>query len=198
MAGLRVSVVGRILGALLVSVCLAACGQGGPTASDAVGNYVYALAEGNYAGACALLSPATRDALERSHGGHASCEKLVQECLPNQVTKSSHDQSQLLFANVQLTHVPGGMQASVSGRAAASATKEVAVDQVRGSVGDDLAGGGDQPVQAWTPASRGRPASPGRLWPPDGVIGTPGGLRATTRVRRPSRPAAAEQARGPF
>lgn len=133
MAGLRVTVAGYALAALVVSACLAACGQGGPTASDAVGNYVYALAEGNYAGACGLLAPGTREALERSHGGHASCERVIARCLPNQVTRASHDQSQLLFANVALTHGRGGAQvASVSGTPAANATRKLTAAEHRG------------------------------------------------------------------
>jgi hypothetical protein len=131
-AGLRGRLVGRILLRFAVSACVAACGQGGPTASDAVNNYMYALAEGNYAGACKLLAPGAREALKRSHGRRTSCEKLIARCLPNQVTRASHDQSQLLYATVLLTHDRGVMRASVSGTAAARATRQVTVAQRRG------------------------------------------------------------------
>ena len=152
-----VHLVSRILAALAVSACLAACGQGGVTASDVVNNYMYALAEGNYAGACALPAPGTRDVLQRSHGGRMSCEKLVARCLPNQVTRASHDQSQLLYATVLLTHYRGGMQASVSGTAVAKVTRTVTVDQHRGR---------------WEPTAPGKAISRCRLKPRDHRVGS--------------------------
>jgi hypothetical protein len=132
MVGLRVSVLGRLLAALAVSACLAACGQGGPTALDAANNYMYALSEGNYAGACALVAPGTQEALEPAHRRHTSCAELIEHCLPNSVTKAIHDQTQLLFATVQLTHDRGGWQAFVSGTPVAKAIRKFTVNEERG------------------------------------------------------------------
>jgi hypothetical protein len=116
----------RVVAALALGACLAACGSSDlPAPSDVAQSYVYALAEGNYRGACAVLDKGTRDALVRATGSRGTCPRVFARCLPDQATHVNRDQAQLLFANVQITMEGPKAVARLSGTRVARATRQV-------------------------------------------------------------------------
>jgi hypothetical protein len=113
--------------ALALGACLAACGSSDlPAPSDVAQSYVYALAEGNYRGACALLDKGTRESLVRAVGSRTTCPRLFARCLPDEASRVNRDQAQLLFANIQvITEGPRKALSRLSGTRVARATREV-------------------------------------------------------------------------
>lgn len=119
-----------LLGLGLAGV-LAACGNANVvTPVDAAQNYVFAVAEGNYPGACALLAPATRSRLMSM--SHWSCPTVFVRCLPKPSTALSHDQAQLLYANADLRVFGHRAEVTLSGTAVARAAKEVMLVEQHG------------------------------------------------------------------
>lgn len=111
---------------LLLAACLAACGdQNVITPRDVAGNYVYAIAEGNYQAACAQLDTRTRDRLARAAGPHGTCTELLSRCLPGRFRSSAGDQSQLLYAGSKLRERGRSASVTLGGTAAARATRFV-------------------------------------------------------------------------
>lgn len=103
---------------------LAGCGNTNVmTPVEVAQNYVFAVAEGNYPGACALLESGTRTRL--TSGMRSSCPRLFARCLPNASTTLSHDQAQLLYANADLRVSGRRAVVRLSGPAVARATKAV-------------------------------------------------------------------------
>lgn len=122
-------------GAVLLALCaaLAACGnQNIVTASDVAGSYVYAVAEGNYPGACALLTPATRGALLAARPTHGGCPALLRRCLPSRFHHASGDQSQLLYASTDETIHGDHASVVLSATPAAQATRHVTLVRTHG------------------------------------------------------------------
>jgi outer membrane PBP1 activator LpoA protein len=125
------------------ALLLAGCGQVAPSPVDPVQTYATALGQGNYARACSLLDARARIALQRlvqaRHDGHdgrraASCAGVFRRCLPVQVTNARHDQTQLLFATVEIARVARGRAtATLGGTAVARAVRVVRV--IRGRRG---------------------------------------------------------------
>jgi hypothetical protein len=123
----------RVVAALALGAWVAACGSSDlPAPSDVAQSYVYALAEGNYRGACALLDKRTRDSLVRAMGSRTTCPRLFARCLPDQATRVNRDQSQLLFANVQVTMQGPKAVSRLSGTRVARATREVTLANEHG------------------------------------------------------------------
>jgi hypothetical protein len=112
---------------LAVAVGVAACGSGSPPPGpyDVVSNYLSQVAEGNYGNACGLLDSRTRQALVRRMGSRTPCSHLFRRCLPNQATKISHDQTQLLYANIQVISHRNKADVKVGGTTVARAIREV-------------------------------------------------------------------------
>lgn len=105
---------------------IAGCGNANVvTPTDVAQSYVYAIAEGNYPGACALLDQRTRETLVASRRSRVSCPRLLACCLPKRTTALRRDQSQLLYANVDLRVSGSRADVRLSGTAAANATREV-------------------------------------------------------------------------
>lgn len=112
----------------IVALCagLAACGdQNVVTPGDVAGNYVYAIAEGNFSAACALLDPHARAALIAAHPSRGGCPGVMRDCLPSGSRRSSGDQSQLLYANTDVTIHGNRASVALSATPAASATRLV-------------------------------------------------------------------------
>lgn len=128
------AVVGRRLAAALVLVvCVAGCGASAPSPVDtAVQHYLNALAEGNYSSACALLDRRTRDSLLKSKGSRTTCSSVYTRCLPDDAQRLNQDQSQLLFATVQVSIDGPRAAAAVSGTAVARAIKKVTLAKEHG------------------------------------------------------------------
>ena len=93
-------------------------------------NYVNAVAEGYYAGACAMLDPPARAAVLASTGSHLSCPALLARCLPAR-SHASKDQSQLLYVNTTLAVHGRRAQVTLSGLAVARAIKRVTLTDER-------------------------------------------------------------------
>jgi hypothetical protein len=117
---------------LLAAATLSACGQGGPTAVDAVQNYVSALAEGNFGSACAGLDQHAQASLMSFMRSRQSCAALLPRCFPDQSTILKQDQTQLLYGTVQInTHGSRGY-ALTGGTLVAKEVKEVDLISVKG------------------------------------------------------------------
>jgi hypothetical protein len=82
---------------------VAGCGESAPSPGEIAQNYVNAIAEGNYAGACGALDGGARQALRRSTASHAGCATLLARCLPTNASVLKKDQAQLFYANVSTT-----------------------------------------------------------------------------------------------
>lgn len=118
----------------MLAFLVVACGSTAPTPVDVVNNYLSGLAEGNYAGACAMLSPQARAALQTSTGLRAPCHTVFARCLPNKATILNKDQSQLFYATISITgQGSSAVDAKVSGTAVADVLKEITLEQVRGN-----------------------------------------------------------------
>jgi hypothetical protein len=125
----------RALAGAWAALALAAAGCGAAARAlpqDAVQSYITALGNGNYAQACAMLQPSARRRLIRLAGARVSCPRAFARCLPDRVTRLRHDQTQLLFADVQATTRGRTAVARVSGTAVATAVREVTLRRRRG------------------------------------------------------------------
>lgn len=89
--------------AVACAALVAGCGSSAPSPGEIAQNYVNAIAEGNYAGACDALDGGARQALRRSAGSHARCATLLARCLPTNAAVLKKDQAQLFYANVLTT-----------------------------------------------------------------------------------------------
>jgi hypothetical protein len=95
--------------------------------------YVYALAEGDYTSACALLDPRTRESLVRAMGSRVKCPRLFARCLRNRAARPTRDQSQLLYATVQVRMEGAKADSRLSGTPVARATREMTLANERGA-----------------------------------------------------------------
>jgi hypothetical protein len=122
----------RLAITLGLAAFLASCGQSQPSPGEIAQNYVNAVAEGNYAGACALLDGRAREALHTSTRSRAGCAALLARCLPTNASVLQKDQAQLFYANVEVT--TDGPRAAVrtSGTAVARRIREVTLAKERG------------------------------------------------------------------
>jgi hypothetical protein len=116
----------RSLTAALAAALLVGCGEAkSPPDLVAVNSYLNALAEGNYSNACGLLEPGTEAALIKSAGKRISCPEAFHRCLPDSALIPKQDQSQLLYATVDLTVTGKRALASVAGNPVARAVQRV-------------------------------------------------------------------------
>lgn len=123
----------RLLIIVVLAACaVSACGQGGPTAVDAVQNYVSAVAEGNFGSACAELDHHAQAALASFMRSPKSCAALLARCFPSQATQIAKDQTQLLYATVQINLHGSKGDALTGGTTVAKAVKEVGVISRKG------------------------------------------------------------------
>ena len=114
--------------ALVVAlVVLAACGSTAPTAYSVVQSYLTALGEGNYPNACAVLDQSARASL------HAPCAATFTRCLANEAGAIAHDQTQQLYANINLTGSGNRTVAEVSGTAVARTVRKVTLADEHGN-----------------------------------------------------------------
>ncbi len=116
----------RLTAALAVAALLAGCGEAkSPPDLVAVNSYLNALAEGNYSNACSLLEPGTAVALIKSTGKRVGCPEAFHRCLPDSALIPKQDQSQLLYATVDLTVTGKRASASVAGNPVARVVHHV-------------------------------------------------------------------------
>jgi hypothetical protein len=98
-----------------------------------VQNYLNDVGAGNYAGACALLDKRTREAPLKSARPRIGCAKVFVRCLPDDVIRLARDQTQLLYASIQLNVNGDKASADVSGTAVARAIRKVTLSNEAGT-----------------------------------------------------------------
>jgi hypothetical protein len=122
---------------MVVLACVAGCGVTPPSpaelATNSVQRYMNALAAGYYTKACTALDSRARAALSGPAGSRATCKAVLARCLPYNPNLLKRDQSQLLYATVDVHIARAHARASVSGTAVARALKEVTLAKERGN-----------------------------------------------------------------
>ena len=111
--------------ALLLTATLAACGEAPTPANETVQNYLNALGAGNYVNACGYLDGGAVESLIRTAPAHSTCAGIFSRCLPHKTIVLKQDQTQLLYANVDVSTVGADATAQVSGTYVASELKRV-------------------------------------------------------------------------
>ena len=109
-------------------MCLAAvlsgCGESPNPPIAIVQNYLNALGGGEYATACGMADSDALAALLRSKHARVSCAKLFRRCLPNRSIVLKSDQTQLLYANINVSMSDHGKVANAD-TAATPVAKEL-------------------------------------------------------------------------
>src|SRR5262249_10107953 len=111
---------------------VAGCGQGQPSPGEIAQNYVTAIAEGNYAGACGALDNQARSALKQSMRSRDGCATLLARCLPTNASVLQKDQAQLFYANVETSTFGSSATVRTSGTAVAKRIREVRLAKEQG------------------------------------------------------------------
>ncbi|MGZ6690219.1 MAG: hypothetical protein ACXVHQ_22395 [Solirubrobacteraceae bacterium] len=120
--------------ALALVLCVVGCGESSTTPPvDVVQNYLNDLGAGNYAAACALLDKRTREAPLKSARPRITCATVFARCLPDNVTRLTRDQTQLLYASIQVNVAGDTGSANVSGTAVARAIRKVTLANESGN-----------------------------------------------------------------
>lgn len=122
------------LSALVIAVGVAGCGEAPTPPNAVVQDYLNALGGGNFAAACGMLDGQSRDAALRSKHARVTCPNLFRRCLPDQVVTLKHDQTQLLYANIQVSLNSTGSvaNADTSGTRVAGELKHVTLRHEHG------------------------------------------------------------------
>ena len=118
---------------LTLAACAAGCGDTAPTPGDIAESYLSALASGDYTNACGQLNAQARAALVKAYGAAVPCREVFAHCLPNQANNLNKDQSQLLFANEDITTRGHHASVSVNGTAVARRVKRVSLVEKQGN-----------------------------------------------------------------
>lgn len=126
----------RLAATVALALYAVGCGVTPPSPAELAGNavqkYVSALAAGYYSSACSMLDSRTRASLSGPAGSRATCTNVLARCLPYNATIAKRDQSQLLYATVQVRIARSRAEAAVSGTAVARAIREVTLAKERG------------------------------------------------------------------
>jgi len=110
---------------LAMTASLAACGEAPTPPNEAVQNYLNALGAGNYVNACGFLDTQARESLVRRAPARSTCAEIFSHCLPHKTIVLKQDQTQLLYANIEVTRAGADATALVSGTFVASELKRV-------------------------------------------------------------------------
>jgi hypothetical protein len=86
-----------------MAAAISACGDAPNPPSAIVQSYLNALGGGEYATACGMADSQALDALIRAKHVRMSCVALFSRCLPNRSAVLKSDQTQLLYANIDVT-----------------------------------------------------------------------------------------------
>jgi hypothetical protein len=106
-----------------VAVLLAGCGDAPNPPITFVQNYLNALGGGDYAAACRMADGQALQGLMRSKHVRGSCVKLFSRCLPNRSIVLKSDQTQLLYANINVSLSDNGTVADADTSATPVATE---------------------------------------------------------------------------
>ncbi len=109
--------------ALAAAILLSGCGESPNPPSTFVQNYLNALGGGEYNTACAMVDGQALAALTRAKHVHISCQTLFKRCLPNRSIVLKSDQTQLLYANINVSLSDNGKVANADTSATQVATE---------------------------------------------------------------------------
>jgi hypothetical protein len=102
---------------------LSGCGDAPNPPIAIVQNYLNALGGGEYATACGMLDGQALQALTRKKHVRISCVKLFSRCLPNRSIVLKSDQTQLLYASINVSLSDNGKVANADTSATPVATE---------------------------------------------------------------------------
>ena len=122
----------RAAGLVALALCVAACGESPTPPFQVVQNYLNDIGAGNYDGACGLLDKRARDAPLKSAKPRITCAKVFVRCLPDNVIRLARDQTQLLYASIQLNVTGKTASATVGGTVVARAIRNVTLADQQG------------------------------------------------------------------
>ena len=117
---------------LAMVAAIAACGESPTPPSETVQNYLNALGAGNYVNACGFLDARARDALVRSAPIRTTCAGIFDRCLPHKTIALKQDQTQLLYASIDVSTSGSNAAAAVSGTLVATELKHVTLRNEQG------------------------------------------------------------------
>jgi hypothetical protein len=106
-----------------MAVLLSGCGETPDPPIAIVQNYLNALGGGGFAGACAMADGHDLAALMRSKHARMSCATFFRRCLPNRSVRPKSDQTQLLYANIDVSLSDHGTIANADTSATPVATE---------------------------------------------------------------------------
>jgi hypothetical protein len=106
-----------------VATLLSGCGEAPNPPIAIVQNYLNALGGGEYSSACGMVDGGALQALTRQEHVQMSCVKLFSRCLPNRSLVLKSDQTQLLYANINVRLSDNGTVANADTSATPVATE---------------------------------------------------------------------------
>jgi hypothetical protein len=106
-----------------VTLAISACGDSPNPPIAFVQNYLNALGAGDYATACGMIDGQALAALKRAKHVHTSCATFFHRCLPNRSIVLKSDQTQLLYADINVTLSDNGKVANADTSATRVATE---------------------------------------------------------------------------
>jgi hypothetical protein len=109
--------------AVAAAVFLAGCGESPNPPIAIVQNYLNALGGGTYASACGMADSQALASVMRAKHAHTSCAHFFRRCLPNAALKPKSDQTQLLYANIDVRLSDHGRVANADTSATPVATE---------------------------------------------------------------------------
>jgi hypothetical protein len=106
-----------------VAVLLSGCGTAPNPPIAIVQTYLNALGGGEYPAACSMVDSQALESLIRSKHVRISCAALFRRCLPNKSIVLKSDQTQLLYANINVSMSQNGKVANADTSATPVATE---------------------------------------------------------------------------
>lgn len=115
----------RACAALALAVFAVGCGEAPTPPFEVVQTYLNDVGAGNYAAACGMLDRSAREAPLKAAKPRITCAKVFVRCLPDNVIRLARDQTQLLYASINLNVNGDKASAVVGGTVVARAIKKV-------------------------------------------------------------------------
>jgi hypothetical protein len=106
-----------------VTLAISACGDAPNPPIAFVQSYLNALGAGDYATACGMIDGQALAALKRAKHVRTSCATFFRRCLPNRSIVLKSDQTQLLYADINVTLSDHGKVANADTSATRVATE---------------------------------------------------------------------------
>jgi len=120
------------LTALALCVLATSCGESPTPPFAVVQNYLNDIGAGNFAAACGLLDKTAREAPLKAAKPRITCAKVFVRCLPDNVIRLAHDQTQLLYASIRLNITGHTASAALGGTTVARAIRNVTLADQQG------------------------------------------------------------------